>query len=76
MDGTGSISHVSINSKPEIYHEPFSFAAISIRGLENGAKILEAQVPEWKLFGPAGTANGAPGKSYGLPRFESGRFRL
>jgi uncharacterized protein (DUF608 family) len=74
MDGTGSISHLSINNKPEIFNEPFSFAAISIIGLENGAKILEAQVPEWKLFGPGGTGNGAPGKSYGLPRFENGRF--
>jgi uncharacterized protein (DUF608 family) len=74
MDGTGSISHLSVNNKPEIYNEPICFAAISIPGLENGAKVLEAQVPEWKLYGPGGTANGAPGKSYGLPRFETGRF--
>jgi uncharacterized protein (DUF608 family) len=74
MDGTGSISHLSVNNKPEIYNEPICFAAITIPGLENGAKVLEAQVPEWKLYGPGGTANGAPGKSYGLPRFETGRF--
>jgi uncharacterized protein (DUF608 family) len=74
MDGTGSISHLSVNNKPEIFNEPICYAAISIPGLENGAKVLEAQVPEWKLYGPGGTANGAPGKSYGLPRFETGRF--
>jgi uncharacterized protein (DUF608 family) len=74
MDGTGSLSHLSINNKPEIFNEPFSFAAISIKGLENGAKVLEAQVPEWKMFGPPGRGNGAAGKNYGLPRFERGEF--
>ena len=74
MEGTGSISHLSVNSKPEIYNEPFAFAAISVKGLENGAKVLEAPVPTWKLFGAGGTGNGSGGKSYGLPRFENGRF--
>jgi uncharacterized protein (DUF608 family) len=74
MDGTGSISHMSVNNKPQIFNEPFAFAAISVKGVKNGAKVLEAQVPEWKLFGPAGAANGSVGKSYGLPRFETGRF--
>ncbi|MFO7668420.1 MAG: GH116 family glycosyl hydrolase [Bacteroidales bacterium] len=74
MDGTGSISHLSIKNKPEMFNEPIAFAAISVKGIENGAKLLEAQVPEWKLFGPEQSANGAPGKSYGLPRFEKGTF--
>ena len=74
MDGTGSISHLSVNNKPEVFNEPISFAAISIKGSENGAKVLEAQVPEWKLFGPGGSGNGAAGKMYGLPRFENGTF--
>jgi uncharacterized protein (DUF608 family) len=74
MDGTGSISHLSINNKPELFNEPISFAAISVKGFDNGAKVLEAQVPEWKLFGPPESGNGSPGKSYGLPRFEKGRF--
>jgi len=74
MDGTGSLSHLSIRNKPEFFNEPIAFAAISIKGIENGAKVLEAQVPDWKLFGLPGTGTGAPGKSYGLPRFEEGRF--
>ena len=74
MDGTGSLSHLSINNKPEIFNEPFSFAAISIKGLKDGAKVLEAQVPEWKMFGPAGSGNGGAGRNYGLPRFRNGRF--
>jgi uncharacterized protein (DUF608 family) len=74
MEGTGAISHLSVNNKPEIYNEPFAFAAISVKGIENGAKVLEAPVPTWKLFGAGGTGNGSSGKSYGLPRFENGRF--
>lgn len=74
MEGTGAISHVSVKNSPDIYNEPFAFAAVSIRGRENAAKVLEAQVPNWKLFGPGGTSNGASGKNYGLPRFESGSF--
>ena len=74
MDGTGSLSHLSINNKPEIFNEPFSFAAISIKGWKDGAKVLEAQVPEWKMFGPPGSGNGGAGRNYGLPRFKNGRF--
>ena len=74
MDGTGSLSHLSINNKPEIFNEPFSFAAISVKGMDNGAKVIEAQVPEWKMFGQPGSGNGAAGKNYGLPRFTEGRF--
>lgn len=74
MDGTGSISHLSINNKPDLFNEPISFAAISIKGIENGSKVLEAQVPEWKIFGTQGSGLGSPGRSYGLPRFENGTF--
>ncbi len=74
MEGTGAISHLSINNKPEIYNEPLAFAAICVKGYKNGAKVLEAPVPSWKLFGPGGTGNGSSGRNYGLPRFEKGRF--
>lgn len=74
LEGTGAISHLSVNNHPEIYNEPYAFAAISVKGIENGAKVLEAPVPEWKLFGPHGTGNGSGHRNYGLPRFGSGSF--
>ncbi|MGV8093177.1 MAG: GH116 family glycosyl hydrolase [Mangrovibacterium sp.] len=74
MEGTGAISHLSVRNHPDIYNEPYAFAAISVKGIENGAKVLEAPVPSWKLFGPGGTGLGSGNRSYGLPRFESGRF--
>jgi uncharacterized protein (DUF608 family) len=38
------------------------------------ARVLEGPVPGWKIFGAAGTGNGASGMSYGLPRFEAASF--
>ncbi|WP_313380919.1 GH116 family glycosyl hydrolase [Proteiniphilum saccharofermentans] len=75
LEGTGAISHLSVNHRPEIYNTPYAFAAISIKGIKNGAKVLESTVPTWKLFGPRGSGNGLGNRNYGLPRFEKGSFR-
>lgn len=74
MDGTGSLSHLSINNKPEMFNEPYAFAAISVKGYKDGAKVIEAQEPEWRMFGMGGAGNGGAGKNYGFPRFKNGRF--
>ncbi len=74
LEGTGAISHMSVHNRPDIFNEPCMFAAISVKGLENGAKVLEGPVPGWKKFGDPGSGNGASGTSYGLPRFEYADF--
>ena len=74
MDGNGSVSHLSVRHHPDLFNEPVCFAAISVKDCENGAKVLEYQVPEWKYYGRPGAGLGFPGKLYGLPRFEKGRF--
>ena len=74
IEGTGAISHMSVRNKPEIFNEPSLFAAISVKGIKNGAKVLEGQVPEWKFFGQRGTGNGAAGTTFGLPRFKKSEF--
>jgi uncharacterized protein (DUF608 family) len=74
LEGTGAISHVSVRNNPEIFNEPFTFAAISVKGTENGTKVLEGPVPRWKIFGSEGTGNGAAGASFGLPRFDKASF--
>jgi len=71
LEGTGAISHMSVRNKPEVFNEPAMFAAVSVKGLKNGAKVLEGQVPEWKYFGRAGSGNGLAGSTLGLPRFKS-----
>lgn len=74
LEGSGAISHMSIRHKPELFHEPTMFSAIAIKGLANGAKVLEGPVPEWKLFGYKDYGGGGSGTTYGLPRFEKAEF--
>ncbi len=75
LEGTGAISHMSVRNRPELFNEPCMFAAISVKGIENGTKVLEGQVPEWKHFGQPGSGNGSSGASWGLPRFENSKFQ-
>ncbi|GAJ04180.1 unnamed protein product, partial [marine sediment metagenome] len=74
LEGTGAISHVSVYNKPDIFNEPTMFAAISVKGLEHGAKVLEGPIPDWKVFGRPMSARGAPRTSYGFPRFDYAEF--
>jgi uncharacterized protein (DUF608 family) len=74
IEGTGAISHMSVRNRPEVFNEPCMFAAISVKGIENGTKVLEGQVPDWKHFGQPGSGNGSSGASYGLPRFQNTTF--
>jgi hypothetical protein len=74
LEGNGAISHVSVRNHPEVFKEPFMMAALSVKGLQNGAKVLEGPVPAWKVFGNPNTGNGAGEKSYGFPRFEKATF--
>lgn len=50
LEGTGAISHVSLRHHPDVMNEPYTFAAIYVKGVENGAKVLEGQVPTWKYL--------------------------
>lgn len=74
LEGTGAFSHVSVRNSPEVFNEPMMFAAISVKGKENGAKILEGPVPTWKYYGDPGTANGGGKGPYGLPHFGQADF--
>ncbi len=74
MEGTGAVSHMSIKNQPDVFNEPAMFAAICVRGLKNGAKVLEGPVPDWKKFGQKDAGNGATGATIGLPRFHHASF--
>jgi len=76
LEGSGAISHMSVRHKPELFHEPCMFAAIHVKGVDNGSKVLEGQSPEWKRFGLAGSANGMrpAAVTWGLPRFRKASF--
>lgn len=51
IEGTGAISNLSFHHYPELFHEPCTFAAIHIDGATDGTKVLEANVPDYKIFG-------------------------
>ncbi len=75
LEGTGFFSHMSVRHQPDIYNEPMMFAAIHVKGYEQGAKVLEGPVAEWRKFGSPMSGLGGPGgANYGLPRFEQSTF--
>jgi len=76
LEGAGALSHFSLRHKPEVFHEPCTFAALAIKGDPRMARVLEGPVPGWKLFGSPGTGNGAGGASFGLPRFRQATFKV
>jgi len=74
IEGTGTISHVSVRNKMEFFNEPLTFAALCVKGEPNVARVLEGPIPDWKYFGGPGTGRGSKGASYGLPRFDKASF--
>jgi uncharacterized protein (DUF608 family) len=74
MEGSGTISHMSIKNQPDVFNEPGMFATICVKGLKNGAKVLEGPVPDWKKFGQKDAGNGATGATIGLPHFHHASF--
>ena len=74
IEGSGAISHMSIRHRPEVFHEPCMFAAIHVKGIENGSKLIEGQSPTWKRFGLGGSSNGLGETCWGLPRFRQTSF--
>lgn len=77
LEGTGAISHMSVRNKPDVFHEPGMFAALSIKGASgiDEAIVLEGQVPHWKLFGQVNASLGGDKRpAWGLPRFEQAFF--
>lgn len=74
IEGSGAISHMSVRHRPQIFNEPCMFAAIHIKGINNGTKVLEGQSSEWKRFGSPGSATGMGHTSWGLPRFKENTF--
>ena len=77
LEGRGALSHVSLRHRPEIFNEPSLFAAVCVKGVANGARLLDGPVPGWKVFFPYGAkggGNGSGDKNFGLPRFRRASF--
>jgi len=72
LDGNGAFSHLSVRNRPDVFNTPFMFAALSVKGIQDGARILEGPVQSWKIFGNPMTGNGM--SVFGCPRFEKASF--
>lgn len=75
IEGTGTLSHVSLRHRPDIFHEPVMFSALSVHSAAGWtARVLEGPVPSWRVFGSRGSGLGANGTAYGLPRYAEASF--
>lgn len=74
IEGTGAISHMSPRTLPDLFREPCCFAALCVKGMEDGTRVLESQVPAYKAWGRGNCGSGLGGTTYGLPRFDKGNF--
>ncbi len=75
LEGTGSLSHLSLRNKPDIFNEAYAYSALCIKGAANLARVLEGPVPAFKAFGQPLAGNGLRNRTYGLPRFASATFK-
>ena len=80
LEGTGSLGKFSLRGEANVHFEPNIYSALCIKK-DGGttAKVIEGQVPYYKVFGGrgdhhAGAGNGLSGKNYGLPRFRENNF--
>ena len=74
VERTGAISHMWVRNKPDVFNGPAMFAALKIKRVTNGAKVLEGPVPDFKKFGQHGSGNGSGNAITGLQRFQKAIF--
>lgn len=87
VEGTGAFSAFSLKNEPDLNLEPPLFAAVTVKGETPVSRVIEGQVPEYKIFGGArgdlkrnppkpapSKGTGLYGTTYGLPRFREAAF--
>jgi uncharacterized protein (DUF608 family) len=75
LDGTGTISHLSIHNEPAVFNTPRCFAAIAVKGQPNNTRVLEGPVSGWKRFSVRNGGHGVYGTTIGLARFRNASFK-
>jgi uncharacterized protein (DUF608 family) len=75
LDGTGTLSHLSIRNTPDVFNTPRLFAAMSIKGAPEFTRVLEGPVPGWKRFSVPNGGHGVYGTTIGLARFREASFK-
>lgn len=75
LEGSGAIAQVSTQNQPDVFNDPGMFAGLHVKGVANGAKMLEGPAPGWKHFGQHLSALGYGGSAVGLPHFAEVSFK-
>jgi uncharacterized protein (DUF608 family) len=79
LTGHGSLEAVSLRHHAGVLNKPFQFASVCVKGVADGARLLEGPLPMWKINYPwgnnwQGTGGGGRDNTFGLPRFDHGTF--
>lgn len=72
IEGNGSFSSISIKHTPEIGKPSFMFASFFVNG--KIPRLVEGEIPEWKIFGLPNAGNGLGGTNFGIPRCKTISF--
>jgi hypothetical protein len=74
LEGNGSLGQISLHNEPILRTAYNLFAALGIKGAPNSARVLEGQLPRWKLRAELGGDDSTGVGWYGLPRFADCSF--
>jgi len=73
LAGNGMLTQPCLRHDVQLERDLRAYAALSVPGAPERARVLEAPMPEWKCFARPGSAYGIRGTA-GLPRCSTGRF--
>lgn len=51
VEGSGAFSAFSLRNAPNVNLEPCLFSAVTVKGEKNISRVLEGQVPKYKIYG-------------------------
>jgi uncharacterized protein (DUF608 family) len=74
LEGSGALGKISVRNRPDLLTDRKVFAALTLRGPQPRAYVLEGPVPTWKLRPQFGGGVGWPAWTWGLPRFRHATF--
>lgn len=72
VEGSGTVSSMSIHHLPDLNLEPNMFAALSVK--DGNAKLLQGPIPSYKIFSAPEDGFGLRNTTYGFPRYHENTF--
>lgn len=73
LEGNGSFSNISIKHRPELQRHAYIFATFTAK--TKTPRVLEGDIPEWKISGLPDAGNGLGSTNFGIPRCKTVSFK-